>query len=380
MNNIQQVYTQYPHPPAQPTKADISCFLSALPTFASPVNSTSAILLYSYPDSTQTSQLRKHKEIETEKEQEEMTRLANLAYHEKYSTTSQSQPHITLYFLQASRSIRTAWLLEELQLPYKIEFANREGQKAPVAFKEKSGSSLGKFPILRDGEVGDGEIVVSESGAITESVFLSFFSLLLACVCEKSKATQSCVCGTGRRRGDICWWLVGCWNMTRVDSEMLKQNSYLCDHYDISSRLIPSNPYLRSRTQTFIHAAEGTLLIHALAILYFRWSTPQSLNDNMLSELAETEKNMSVSVVADLDWLEGELGSSTGRFLVGDGVTAADCMVLFSVQFIFARELGTKGMEGRWSRIMEWMERCERTETYKKAVERSGYTLFPETT
>ena len=72
-------------------------------------------------------------------------------------------PNITLYFLQASRSIRTAWQLEELGLEYKVEFSDRENQKAPQQFKDSSGDGLGKFPVLKDGD-----LVVGESGAIAE--------------------------------------------------------------------------------------------------------------------------------------------------------------------------------------------------------------------
>jgi glutathione S-transferase len=75
-------------------------------------------------------------------------------------------PPITLYFLQASRCIRTAWLLEELKLDYDLQFSDRTAaSKAPDEFKQASGNPLGKFPTLRDGER-----VVYESGAITEYV------------------------------------------------------------------------------------------------------------------------------------------------------------------------------------------------------------------
>ena len=75
-------------------------------------------------------------------------------------------PNITLYFLQASRAIRIAWLLEELKLDYKCEFSNRENGVAPSAFKEaimKAGNPLGKSPTLVEDD-----IVISESGAISE--------------------------------------------------------------------------------------------------------------------------------------------------------------------------------------------------------------------
>jgi len=54
-------------------------------------------------------------------------------------------------------------------LPYRSIFFSRENNKAPGDFKEKSGNTLGKAPSLRDGEV-----VVWESGAISEYVFILF--------------------------------------------------------------------------------------------------------------------------------------------------------------------------------------------------------------
>lgn len=74
--------------------------------------------------------------------------------------------NITLYFLQTSRAMRTAWLLEELKLDYKCVFSDREKNVGPLAFKEaiiKAGNPLGKSPTIVD----DG-LCVSESGAITE--------------------------------------------------------------------------------------------------------------------------------------------------------------------------------------------------------------------
>lgn len=71
-------------------------------------------------------------------------------------------PQITLYFLQASRSIRTAWLLEELGLDYEVKCADRESQKAPQWMKDEVGG-LGKLPVLKDGET-----TLYESGNIVE--------------------------------------------------------------------------------------------------------------------------------------------------------------------------------------------------------------------
>jgi glutathione S-transferase len=72
-------------------------------------------------------------------------------------------PPITLYFLQGSRSIRTAWLLEELELDYEVKFSERVNNKAPESFKLASGNPLGKFPTLKDDK-----LTIYESGAISE--------------------------------------------------------------------------------------------------------------------------------------------------------------------------------------------------------------------
>jgi len=72
---------------------------------------------------------------------------------------------LTLYFLQASRSIRIAWLLEELGVPYESIFFPRIDNKAPADFKEKSRNALGKAPVLIDGELR-----LTESGAIAQYV------------------------------------------------------------------------------------------------------------------------------------------------------------------------------------------------------------------
>jgi glutathione S-transferase len=116
-------------------------------------------------------------------------------------------------------------------------------------------------------------------------------------------------------------------------------------------------------------AAEGTFMIHALAILYARWSIPQAAKSN----LPEMEKSLSANVQKDLDWLEDELKTGNGEFLVGDELTMGDIMMHFSVQFIFTRKLGTEGKS--WPGVERWMEGLEGLEGYQKAVKKTGYKL-----
>ena len=74
------------------------------------------------------------------------------------------EPDITFYFLGGSRAIRVAWLLEELNLPYKLISSPRATNGlAPPEFKKKIGTNIGKSPTIIDHG-----IVIQESGAITE--------------------------------------------------------------------------------------------------------------------------------------------------------------------------------------------------------------------
>ena len=112
-------------------------------------------------------------------------------------------------------------------------------------------------------------------------------------------------------------------------------------------------------------------MIHGLAILYARWQMPEAgKNDDILGEM---EKKLSVNLQKDLDWLESELQSGNGKFLVGDHLTAADTMMGFSVQFIMARKLGTE--DRHWPAIEAWVKHLEIQESYKKALEKTGYSL-----
>lgn len=91
---------------------------------------------------------------------------------------------------------------------------------------------------------------------------------------------------------------------------------------------------------------------------------------------------MSINVHKDLDWLEGELEGSKSGWLLGEyeHPTAGDVMCHFSVQFIFARGLGVKEEDkGKWGKVRAWVEKCEGCDGYRRAVERTGYTLFPRT-
>jgi glutathione S-transferase len=70
---------------------------------------------------------------------------------------------ITLHDLENSRSQRVLWLLEELQLPYKVKHYKRNPQTMLAPPELKAIHPLGKSPLLTDGDK-----VIAESAFICE--------------------------------------------------------------------------------------------------------------------------------------------------------------------------------------------------------------------
>lgn len=231
-------------------------------------------------------------------------------------------PTITLFFLNASRSIRIAFLLEGLNLPYTLISANRAPNGlAPPDFKARiraAGQPLGKSPTLVDGD-----LVIAESGAIVE---------------------------------------------------------YLLETYDKDHKLMPppEDAAGRAKVREWVHAAEGGFMMPAMPVLYTRWQIPEDVPERD-QLLAVVEQKLSVNVHNSFDWLEGELKAQKAKgsgWLVGKALTAADITLQFSVQFIMERKLGVGGRgEGKWPEVVAWLERIEAVEVYQKAVNKTGFSL-----
>ena len=146
---------------------------------------------------------------------------------------------------------------------------------------------------------------------------------------------------------------------------MLTLNRYLCEKYDKNHDLMPADTATRSQVRVWMSAADGTFLIHALAIAYGSGAAPESGE--------KLHAGLSPQVHRDFDWLESELKKGSGKFLVGDRLTAADTMMCFSVAFILKMGLGVKGK--KWPAVDAWLANVEGTSAYKKAVEKTGHTL-----
>lgn len=149
---------------------------------------------------------------------------------------------------------------------------------------------------------------------------------------------------------------------------MIDENhGYLCDTYDKQHKFLPPvGDQNRYKVLQWIHAAEATWALHGISILYARWNQKDG-------DVAKTEEGMSKNVINDMDFLEAALKQSSGKFLMGDEVNAADTMTYFSAVFILARELGVKGK--KYPEIERWTKDCEARNAYKKAVEKTGYQL-----
>jgi glutathione S-transferase len=70
---------------------------------------------------------------------------------------------ITVHHLENSRSQRILWLLEELEMPYKVKRYDRDRKtmRAPASLRDVH--PLGRSPVIEDGQQ-----VITETGAIVE--------------------------------------------------------------------------------------------------------------------------------------------------------------------------------------------------------------------
>ncbi|KAI0125626.1 glutathione S-transferase [Xylariales sp. AK1849] len=228
-----------------------------------------------------------------------------------------SNSDITLYFLGASRAIRVAWLLEELDLPYKLVSANRASNGlAPPEFKQRIPAPLKKSPTITDGD-----IMVQESGAIAD---------------------------------------------------------YLLDNYDTQGKLLSRDPRVRAKTREWVHAAEGVFMLHASAILYARWQIPESAKSilpEMEEKLSANVRNDLNWIEAHLEnrGTEFLMGDTV---TVADIMMQFSIEFVYTRKLgLSAKEVGEEGDDGRWPETRKWLQRCMDEPAFQKAVEKSGYTL-----
>lgn len=175
-----------------------------------------------------------------------------------------TKPDITLYFLNSSRAVRIAWLLEELNLPYHLVASDRAPNGlAPPEFREKIPGRLRKCPTIKDGD-----LVLQETTAIAEYVPLP--PSILASPSSRLKCKDN--------------------------ANHLLLPRYLCEAYDPSHRLIGSSINTRAQVREWMAASEGTFLMHGIAIMYARARLPKSYCDAWPEMNRALSPNASLSV------------------------------------------------------------------------------------
>ena len=216
---------------------------------------------------------------------------------------------ITLHHLEASRSFRIIWLLEELELSYQIERHERHPETMRAQSSLKAVHPLGKAPVLCDNG-----FTLIESGAIIE---------------------------------------------------------YLLNRYDNRGLRPPisSEDYLRY--SQWMHFAEGSLMPPALLTLvlnkmanarvpFFARSIVKKTVNGTLEGFVMPDLNVK------LDFLDTELGN-TGWFC-GSHFSAADIQMGFALQVLHGRGLIGENL----ANIKAFLEAIRLRPAYQRAKEKAG--------
>jgi glutathione S-transferase len=75
---------------------------------------------------------------------------------------------ITVHHLENSRSQRVLWLLEELELPYRVTRYARDKATMFAPPELRAVHPLGKSPVIVDDDAGASPLTIAETGAIVE--------------------------------------------------------------------------------------------------------------------------------------------------------------------------------------------------------------------
>jgi glutathione S-transferase len=221
---------------------------------------------------------------------------------------------ITVHHLNNSRSQRILWLLEELGLEYEIKRYQRDAATMLAPPSLREVHPLGKSPVITD----DGQ-TIAESGAIVE---------------------------------------------------------YLIGRYG-NGRLIPAaNTPERLRYTYWLHFAEGTMQPQLLLKLLFnRIETgPMPFFVRPIARAISHKVKSSFidpNLVRQFDYVEAELGRSA--WFAGEELSGADVQMSFPLEAAASRG----GLDGKWPRILAFLERIHARPAYRKAIERGGeYALL----
>jgi glutathione S-transferase len=221
---------------------------------------------------------------------------------------------ITVHHLDNSRSQRVLWLLEELELAYRIEHYQRDPATMAAPPELRAIHPLGKAPVLVDGD-----LILAESGAIIE---------------------------------------------------------YLLEQYG-NGRLMPAaGTPQRLRYRYWLHYAEGSAMPPLLLKLVLgRLAQPPMpvLLRPLAAMIAKGAQNKYIDpqLRAHLRFMESELDKSV--WFAGDEFSAADIQMSFPVEGARARGV----LDAHYPNLLKFMEAIHVRPAYQRALERGGpYSLL----
>jgi len=217
---------------------------------------------------------------------------------------------ITVHHLNSSRSQRILWLLEELGLPYEIQYYQRDPKTMLAPASLRAIHPLGKSPVITD----DG-VTIAETGAIIE---------------------------------------------------------YLVDRY-AGGRLVPekdSADFLKYRY--FMHYAEGSLMPYLVMKLVFNkieTSPMPFFAKPIAKKIAQKTKQTFIQPNLDthLKFLESELQKT--EWFAGNELSAADIQMSFPIEAATARGGLTAST---YPKLAAFLDRIHTRPAYQRALAKGG--------
>lgn len=217
---------------------------------------------------------------------------------------------ITVHHLNASRSQRVLWLLEELEVPYEIVKYERDPETMLAPKSLEAIHPLGKSPVIVDGAN-----TIAESGAILEYLVETY-----------GKGRMAPAPGT---------------------PEMI--------HY-----------------RYFLHYAEGSLMPYLFLRLVFHkvaTSPMPFFAKPIAKKIAKQVGGLLVepNLRRHLEFLAAHLDKHT--WFAGKEITAADIQMSYPLEAAVAR---AQSLGGNSPRLVDWVERCKARPAFRRALERGG--------
>jgi len=216
---------------------------------------------------------------------------------------------IVVHHLNASRSQRILWLLEELEVPYEVKRYERDAQTMLAPASLRAVHPLGKSPVITDGDQ-----TIAESGAIIE---------------------------------------------------------YLAGRYGGGRLVPPAGTPEHQRYVYWMHYAEGSAMPQLLLKLVFdRIETaPMPFFVKPIArQIAGRAKSSFIEpqIKLHLGYMEQELGKTT--WFAGNEFTAADVQMSFPLEAATARG----GLDPSLPKLTAFLERIHVRPAYQRALQKGG--------